>query len=55
MTSFLLLMFSCTGGPPYEAKSPCVSSYIENQNNIDDTYIIIPCTKRPANNFKELV
>lgn len=38
-----LLILSCTSKPPYEIKSPCVSS---GENN---PYIIVPCSKKPLN------
>ena len=37
-----LLLLSCTPSPPYEVRSPCVSSEIDAISNIN------PCVRRPV-------
>ena len=39
----LQLLSSCTPSPPYEIRSPCVSS------ETDNPYAINPCVRRPVN------
>ncbi len=41
--SSLLLLLSCTNSPPYEIKSPCVSS------DSEDPFVINPCIRKPLN------
>ncbi|MCC8398844.1 MAG: DUF2706 domain-containing protein [Rickettsia endosymbiont of Labidopullus appendiculatus] len=45
----LLQLLSCTAGPPYEIKSPCVS--IEST---DESSIRNPCVRRPVNSIVDI-
>lgn len=42
MCSGFCLLVSCTPSPPYEVRSPCVST------EIDDISSINPCVRRPV-------
>lgn len=45
----LLQLLSCTAGPPYEIKSPCVSIEATDASSIGN-----PCVRRPVNSIIDI-